>query len=126
MSTEPQRPAIKFLKRSTEDILGGRKTLEPRARSLRWIERIQKADVVDFTYGPRMSVPTVFATAKIEKVEIRPFDTITPDDLERIGYGWELRTTAEFIPAYNEWYAKELAKGYPVAWIYFSVIEPEL
>jgi hypothetical protein len=126
MSTEPKRPAIKFLKRSTEDILSGRKTLELRARSIGWIERIQRADIVDLTYGPRMSRPTVFATAKIEKVEIRPFDTITPDDLKRIGYGWELRTIDEFIPAYTEWYAKELAKGYPVAWIYFSVIEPKL
>lgn len=126
MSTEPKRPAIKFLKRSTEDILSGRKTLELRPRSLRWIERIQKADIVDLTYGPRMSLPTVFAIAEIEKVEIRPFDTMTPDDLKRIGHGWELRTVDEFIPVYTEWYAKELAKGYPVAWIYFSVIEPEL
>jgi len=126
MSTESKRPAIKFLKHSAEDILAGKKTLEPRPRSLRWIERIEKADVVDLTYGPRMGAPTIFATAKIEKVEIRPFDTITPDDLKRVGYGWELRTVAEFISAYTEWYAKELAKGYPVAWIYFTVIEPKL
>ena len=120
------RPAIKFLKRSVEDILSGKKTLEIRPRTLRWSERIEQADLVDLTYGPRMGAPTIFAIAKIEKVELRPFDTITLDDLKCIGHDWKLRTVTEFIQVYTEWYAKELQKGYPIAWIYFSINEAKL
>jgi hypothetical protein len=75
------------------------------------------------TYGPRFSPPKIFALAKIEKVEVRLFETTTKGDLSRISRGWEEKATEEFIKVHNEWYSKELAKGYPVVWIYFKVTE---
>ena len=63
----------------------------------------------------------VFAVARLEKVEVRPFKTTTVDDLKRISRGWENKTPKEFARVHNEWYAKELAKGYSVVWIYFKI-----
>ncbi len=68
---------IKFYKDAVPDILCGKKTLEPIPRSLAWIQRIANAKEVDLTYGPRIGVPTIFARAKIIKVETRPFETAT-------------------------------------------------
>lgn len=118
-----KRPQLKFLKAIVDSIINGDKTLEVRPRSRRWIENFSKADEIDLTYGPRFSAPKVFARAKLEKVEVRPFDTTTTKDLERIARGWEEKTPKEFIKVHNEWYSKELSKGYPVAWIFFKVIE---
>ncbi len=115
-------PAIKFFKDAVEDILAGRKTLEPRPRSLSWIRRLEKAGQASLTYGPRFGAPTVFATARIIDITIRPFDSATPEDLRHIGYGWATRSCEEFVLEYTRWFTKELEKGYPVAWISFEVI----
>lgn len=42
--------------------------------------------------------------------------------LVRIGPEWSAREPHEFIAAYTAWFKRELAKGYPVAWIGFEVI----
>jgi len=118
-----KRAQLKFLKKIVGSILDGNKTLEVRPRSRRWIENFSKADEIDLTYGPRFAAPKVFARAKLEKVEVRPFETTTKKDLKRISRGWEEKTPKEFIEVHNEWYSKELAKNYPVAWIFFRVIE---
>lgn len=118
-----KRPQLKFLKAIVDSIVNGDKTLEVRPRSRRWIENFSKADEIDLTYGPRFAAPKVFARAKLEKVEVRPFESTTAKDLKRIARGWEGKTPKEFIKVHNEWYSKELSKGYPVAWIFFKVIE---
>jgi len=118
-----KRPQLKFLKDQVGCVLNGSKTLEPRPRSRRWIERISKVDEIELTYGPRFSPPKVFALAKLEKVEVRPFETTTKGDLIRISRGWKHKEPEEFIKVHNEWYSKELAKGYPVVWIFFRIIE---
>lgn len=123
MQNTEKRPQIKFYKDAVPDILSGRKTIEPRPRSHAWIERITTTQLVDLTYGPRIGVPKIFATAQILKVESRPFNTATKDDLKGIGLGWQNRTPEEFIAEYERWFQKELAKGYPVAWIYFTVVD---
>ncbi len=117
------RPQIKFYKDAVPDIVLGNKTLEPRPRNLKWINRIMEANEVDFTFGPRFGVPKIFATAQILKVEIRPFETTTKEDLIRIALEWQNKTPEEFIKTYNSWFAKDLAKGYAVAWIYFKLKE---
>lgn len=118
-----KRPQLKFLKDQVNYVINGSKTLEPRPRSRQWIERIAGAELIDLTYGPRFSPPKIFATAKLLKVEIRPFESTTKEDLVKISRGWEDKEPEEFIEVHNEWYAKELAKGYPIAWIHFSVID---
>lgn len=116
------RPQIKYLKSQVPDILSGAKTLDPRPRSPQWIDRIENAGTVNLTWGPRFKPPQIFAIAKIEKIEIRPFETIKEEDIPKIGSHWVDKTKEDFIKDYSEWYAKELAKGYPVAWIYFRLI----
>ena len=116
-------PQIKFYKDAVSDIISGRKTLEPRPRSFRWIEKVAGASEVNLTYGPRIGVPKIFATARILKVETRPFETATKEDLIQIGLGWQNKSPDEFIKEYNSWFAKDLAKGYSVAWIYFKLEE---
>lgn len=116
-------PQIKFYKDAVPDILSGRKTLEPRPRSLPWIERIAEAKLVNLTYGPRIGVPKIFASAEIIKVETRPFETATMKDLVQIALGWQDKTPEEFIAEYTKWFAKDLAKNYLVAWIYFKLVE---
>ncbi len=115
-------PTIKFFKDAVEDILTGRKTLEPRPRSLPWISRLEKFGQASFVHGPRFGAPTVFAAARIIDITVRPFDSVTPGDLRRIGYGWAGRSCEEFAEEYTRWFARELEKGYPVAWISFEVI----
>jgi ASCH domain len=115
--------AMKFFKDAVEDILAGRKTLEPRPRSASWIERLEKVGQASLTYGPRFGASTVFATARITDVTVRPFETVTVGDLARIGYGWADRSCEEFVVEYTRWFAEELEKGYPVAWISFEVID---
>jgi ASCH domain-containing protein len=124
LPTSPKwvRPTVKFFKDAVEDILAGRKTLEPRPRSLSWISRLEKYGQASFAYGPRFGAPTVFATVRIVDITIRPFDSVTPGDLERIGYGWAGRSCEEFVVEYTHWFARELEKGYPVAWISFEVV----
>lgn len=117
-------PTIKFYKDAVQDILDGRKTLEPRPRSHAWISRIEAAGRAHLTYGPRAGKPTIFATARIVGVELRGFETATADDLRLIGYDWPNRTVEEFVAVYTDWFAKELARGYPVAWIKFEVERP--
>lgn len=112
---QPRRSQLKFLKDQVVDVLSGEKTLEPRPRSHGWIERFAKAELIDLTYGPRFKPPIVFATARLLKLEVRPFETTTQDDLLQIARGWEARTPSEFIEEHNRWYADELAKGYEVA-----------
>lgn len=124
MSQEPRLPAtpvIKFFKDAAPDILSGGKTLEPRPRSDSWIKRIQGARHVRLTYGPMMGTQTVFAVARIISVEIRSLETATQQDVDRIGSHWTGRDPAEFVAAYTHWYARELAKGYQVAWVSFEV-----
>lgn len=116
-------PAIKFLKETVPDIVSGAKTLEARCRSQSWVSKIQKTERTRFTFGPRMGAPTTFAIAHINSVEIRGFDTATRVDVDRIGAEWVERPIDEFVTGYTDWYAKELAKGYPVAWIAFTVEE---
>lgn len=115
---------LKFYKNAVADILSGKKTLEPRPRSPAWIRRIKDTKVIDLTYGPRFGPPRVFAKAKIVKVETRPFETATKEDLRCIALGWEKRTVKEFVGEYNKWFADQLSKGYQVAWVYFKVPEP--
>ena len=122
-STRVVVPAMKFFKDAVEDILAGRKTLEPRPRSASWIERLEKVGQASLTYGPRFGAPTVFATARIVDVTVRPFESVTVEDLARIGYGWADRSCEEFVVEYTRWFAKELEKAYPVAWISFEVID---
>lgn len=119
-------PQLKFLKDQIGFVLDGSKTLEPRPRSLRWIEKMLDSNKIELTWGARFAPPRVFAVARLEKVEVRPFETTTMDDLKRISRGWEDKTPEEFVRVHNEWYAKELSKGYPVAWIYFSVEDVSL
>jgi hypothetical protein len=114
-------PAIKFYD-AVEDILAGRKTLEPRPRSLSWIRRLENAGLASFTHGPRFGAPTVFAAVRITNITVRPFDTVTPEDLARIGYGWMNRSCDEFVAEYTRWFTREPEKGYPVAWISFEVV----
>ncbi len=118
----PVLPAIKFFKDAVEDILAGRKTLEPRPRSLSWIGRLEKIGKASFTYGPRFGAPTVFATARINDITVRSFGSATPVDLSRIGYDWPNRSCEEFVAEYTRWFTRELEKGYPVAWISFEII----
>lgn len=115
-------PVIKPFKDAVADILAGRKTLEPRPRSLSWIRRLEKVGQASFMYGPRFGAPTVFAIARITDITVRPFDSATPEDLTHIGYDWTERGCEEFVVEYTNWFAKELAKNYPVAWIRFAVI----
>lgn len=118
-----KRPQIKFYKDAVPDILAGKKTLEPRPRSPQWIEKISQAPEVDLTYGPRIGMPTIFASAQILQVETRPFETATVDDLKQIALGWQDKTPQEFIDEYVKWFSRDLDKGYPVAWIYFKLKE---
>lgn len=118
-----RRPQLKFLKDQVGYVLDGKKTLEPRPRSHQWIDRLSEAEEIELTYGPRFAPPKVFARAKIEGIEVRPFETVTQEDLEQISRGWEDKTPEEFARVHNEWYAKELAKGYPVVWVYFKIIK---
>jgi hypothetical protein len=122
ISSRTTLPAIKFFKDAVEDILAGRKTLEPRPRSLLWVRRLEKVGQALLTYGPRFGVPTVFATARIVDITVRPFDSATPEDLRRIGYDWADRSCEEFAAEYTCWLTRELEKNYPVAWISFEVI----
>ena len=116
-------PAIKFYKDAVEDILCGRKTLEPRPRSLSWINRLERAGRAELTYGPRFGPPTVFGLARITDITLRPFNNATTDDLSRIGGSWAECTVEAFVEEYTRWFARELARGYPVAWISFEVVE---
>jgi len=116
-------PQIKFYKDAVPDILSGKKTLEPRPRSPRWIEKITNSKEAELTYGPRIGVPTVFAKAEILEVETRPFETATREDLDQVALGWEDKEPYEFVDEYTKWFSKDLAKGNPVAWIRFKVKE---
>lgn len=116
-------PTIKFFKDAVEDILAGRKTLEPRSRSLSWIRRFEKVEQALLTYGPRFGAPTVFATARIVDITVRPFDSVTHEDLMRVSYDWADRSCEEFVAEYTRWFVRELDKNYPVAWISFEVID---
>ena len=118
-----RRPQLKFFKDQIGYVLAGSKTLEPRPRSPQWIKMISQVEEIDLTYGPRFSTPKIFARAKVKKVEVRPFETTTKEDLKEISRGWEEREPQEFIEVHNKWYADELAKGYPVVWIYFKVVK---
>ncbi|MBV9728701.1 MAG: ASCH domain-containing protein [Pseudonocardiales bacterium] len=115
-------PAIKFFKDAIEDILAGRKTLGPRPRSLSWTRRLEKVGQALLTYGPRFGAPTVFAVVRITDITVRPFDSVTLEDLMHIGYDWADRGCEEFVAEYTRWFTKELEKNYPVAWISFEVI----
>jgi hypothetical protein len=118
-------PAIKFFKNTAGEILEGRKTLEPRPRGPAWIIRMQGASHVRLTYGPMMGAATVFAVARIDSVEVRGFGTATRVDIDQIGHDWPGRTVDDFEQTYTEYFASELAKGYEVAWVRFTV-DPEL
>ena len=120
---EKRNPQLKFFKGQVGYVLSGAKTLEPRPRSIQWIKQFEKADLIDLTFGPRFRMPMVFATARLIKVETRPFETVTRDDLRQISRSWEDKDPHEFAEVHNKWYAKELGKGYPVAWIYFEIVE---
>lgn len=122
LSRQAGVPAIKFFKDAVEDILAGNKTLEPRPRSLSWIKRLERAGCASLTFGPRFGVPAVFAAARITDITIRPFETATSQDLMRIGTAWQGESAERFIREYTRWFEKELARGYPVAWISFEVI----
>ena len=116
-------PQLKFLKDQVAYVLSGQKTLEPRPRSTQWINKFKKAKFVDLTFGPRFRPPMIFATAELINIEIRPFNTVTKDDLKQISRGWENKTPQEFAKVHNAWYVKELSKGYQVAWIYFKIVK---
>jgi ASCH domain len=116
-------PTIKFFKDAVADILAGIKTLEPRPRSMPWIRRLDRAGCASLAYGPRVGAPTVFAVARITGITLRAFETATAADLRRIGTPWRDRSPEEFSDEYNRWFAKELAKGYPVAWISFELVD---
>ena len=112
VSTRKSIPSIKFYKDAVDDIIDGRKTLEPRSRTAVWIRRLERAGLASLTYGPWFGKPTVFATARITDITIRPFETATADDLQRIGTSWQGERPGRFVHEYTRWFAKELAKGY--------------
>ncbi|HAN09077.1 MAG TPA: hypothetical protein DCP90_00505 [Clostridiales bacterium] len=114
---------IKFYKDIIPEILVGKKTLEVRPRSLSFLKKAQNSEYAYLTYGPRFGAPTVFAKAKIEDVEVRPFESVTEDDLVQIGYDWSNRPREEFINEYTDWFSKELDKGYEPVWVHFNVTE---
>jgi hypothetical protein len=117
-----QYPQIKFLKAAVPGILAGQKTLEARPRSMRWIEEIASADVVELTWGARFAAPAVFARARIERVVVKPFAEATKEDVARFGSRWQNESVATFVKKHEEWYAKLLQKGHPVVWIYFTLV----
>lgn len=124
--TAPARqafPAIKFFKDSVADILAGHKTLgpRPRTRTLAWIRSIERAGYASLTYGPRLGPPTIFATARVTDITMRPFETATAEDLKRLDRDWRGENPERFVIEYMRWYAKELTKGYPVAWISIEI-----
>ncbi len=121
--TEEKRIQLKFLKDQIGHVLDGSKTIEIRPRSRNWIERIAGADLIDLTYGARFKPPTIFATAKLLKIEIRAFESTKKEDLKKLSIRWKDKEPQEFIDVHNEWYKKELKKGYPVAWIHYQVIK---
>ncbi len=120
---EQKKIQLKFLKNQIGHVLDGSKTLEIRPRSRNWIERIAGAELIDLTYGARFKPPVIFATARLIKIEVRPFESTKKEDLERLSIRWKDKEPQEFIDVHNEWYKKELNKGYPVAWIHFEVVE---
>jgi hypothetical protein len=122
-SGEQSVPQIKFLKGAVEDILAGGKTMEARPRSLRWIDAISRAGVVELTFGPRFKPPTVFALAEIELVVTKPFSEATAEDVRRFGGGWQDKGVEAFIAVHERWYAAELSEGKPVGWIYFHLLD---
>lgn len=77
--------------------------------------------MVDFTYGPRFKTPRIFASAKIIKIAVKPFENTTRRDLKKISLGWQNKPLEDFIKEYKAWFAKDLNKGYPVVWIYFKL-----
>lgn len=121
-----RNPQIKFFKDAVPYIVSGDKTLEVRPRSPVWVEKITKAELVDLTYGPRFGPPHIFAEAKILRVEVRPFCTTTEDDLRQLGRSWSEKSPQEFAEIHEKWFAKALVKGYPVAWIFFKLVELSL
>ncbi|HEU5187574.1 MAG TPA: hypothetical protein VFT87_03655 [Candidatus Saccharimonadales bacterium] len=115
-------PQIKFLKAAVPEILDGRKTAEARPRSVRWIDKISNAEIVELTWGARFATPTVFARARLEQVDVKTFAEATQEDVKRFGGRWHDVPVARFVTELEQWYAKELLKGHPVAWIYFTLI----
>lgn len=93
--------------------------LDGSRKSRKYHSRVEK---VSFTYGSRFGASTVFATARITDITVQSFDSVTPEDLRRIGYDWVDRSCEEFAAEYTRWFAKELEKNYPVAWVSFEVI----
>jgi hypothetical protein len=89
---------------------------------MRWIDEIASADVVELTWGARFAPPTVFARARIERVEVKPFAKATKEDVARFGGRWQGESVATFVAKHEEWYAKLLQKEYPVVWIYFTLV----
>lgn len=116
-------PRIKFFKEAVPEILDGRKTLEARARSEGWINKLELASHAALTSGPRFGQPTTFAVARILDVDRRPFDTASVEDLQQLGGDWASRTVELFVEEYTAWFARELERGYQVAWIRFEVAE---
>jgi len=114
---------IKFLKKAVMPILSGSKTMEARPRSPRWIDSFHEGQLIELTYGARFKPPVVIATASIERIEIKPFADATEDDARRFGGSWHEKGVTAFIAEHERWYAKELAKGYPVVWIYFTLVD---
>lgn len=123
MSDIGKYPQIKFFKKHAADILAGNKTMEARPRSPKWIAAIENTPFVELTYGARYRPATIITLARIKRVEIKPFAEATEEDVRRFGCGWQHRSIEEFVRVHEQWYAKELSKGYPVAWIYFKLVE---
>jgi len=100
-----------------------RKILEPRPRSLSWVGRLERAGYARLVYGPHFGAPTVFAAARIDGVTLRPFESVTDEELPYIGSFWRGRPRQGLIEEYTRWFGKDLAKGYPVAWVRFAVVD---
>ncbi len=111
---------VKVLKSKVSDISRGLKTLEVRVRSSSYIDKLMKAESIVFTYGQRFQKPTIFAKAKINKLEVKDLEAVTAEDISKLGTVWEGKSKQEFLDDYYESFAKEIAKGYKPVWIYFE------
>lgn len=100
----------------------GAKRPKARPRSMRWINEISNAKIVELTWGARFATPTVFARARLEQVDVKTFAEATQEDVKRFGGRWRDVPVARFVTELEQWYAKELRKGHQVVWIYFTLI----
>ncbi|MFV0440618.1 MAG: hypothetical protein ACK5LV_04935 [Lachnospirales bacterium] len=82
-----------------------------------------KEEYIYFSYGARYKTPTVFAKAKVLKVQIKALEDVLDSDIEKLGEIWKNRDKDFFIADYKECFKKEFEKNYNVVWVYFEVVD---